>query len=234
MEIPLFLAMTAAEFRGAEVLPEHPAWMACHFSSYGTGLSNIPRTLPPGSMLMLNDRTPICGHDPELVAQTLCDTAQFLKCDSILLDFQRTACAELYEIIGAVLAQASCPVAVSSLYASDFDCPVLVPPIPPHALPAEALAPWDHRELWLELSSEGTQISVTETGSQYTSLPHYLPENNAHWEQELHCHYQIIIEDDQVLFQLGRNEEDQNSLLNAAEALEVTRALRLWQETRKW
>lgn len=79
MEIPLFLAMTAAEFRIAAEIPAHPAWMACHFSAYGTGISNLPRELPAGAMLMLNDRTPICGHDPEDVAKPLCDTAQRLE-----------------------------------------------------------------------------------------------------------------------------------------------------------
>lgn len=232
MEIPLYLAMTAAELQSAITVPPQLAWMACHFSAYGTGLSNIPRMLPPGSMLMLNDRTPICGHDPVLVAQALCNASQILKCDSILLDFQREACPELYGIVEAVLERAPCPVGVSCLYASNFDCQVLVPPIPPHTLPAEALASWEGRELWLELSSEGTLISVTENGSQYTPLPHYRPENNGHWEQELHCHYEITVEDDRVLFQLGRNEDDQISLLNTVKALGVTRGLRLWQETR--
>ena len=88
MEIPLFLAMTAAELRGAASMPSHPAWMACHFSCYGTGISNVPKRLPAGSMLMLNDRTPMCGHDPELVARMLCDAAEEFQCDSILLDLE--------------------------------------------------------------------------------------------------------------------------------------------------
>jgi len=230
MGIPLFLAMTAAELQNTVDVPSHPAWMACHFSAYGTGLSNIPRRLPPGSMLMLNDRTPICGHDPELVAQTLCDTAQDLECDSILLDFQRKDCNELFKVIGTVLARASCPVGVSTLYAVDFDCPVLIPPIPPQVFPEEALAPWKGRELWLEVSSEGTEIAVTEEGSRYTPLPHHFPRKTAHKDSELHCHYEITVKEDRVLFQLGRTPEDQSTLLNAVKELGVTHALGLWQE----
>ena len=71
MAIPLYLAMTAREFRICKTVPANMAWMACHFSPYGTGLSNLPTSLPPGSMIILNDRTPICGHDPELIAAQL-------------------------------------------------------------------------------------------------------------------------------------------------------------------
>ena len=233
MEIPLYLAMTAAELQNATEVPSQLAWMACHFSSYGMGLSNVPRTLPSGSMLMLNDRTPICGHDPELVAKSLCDAAHNLDCDSIALDFQRKDCKELLEVIGAVLVRAHCPVGVSALYAADFDCPVLIPPILPHIFPEEALTPWKGRELWLELSSEGTQISVTEDGSQYTTLPHYCPENTAHLEQALHCHYTITVEEDRALFHLGRTADDQSSVIKVVKELGVTCALGLWQEMRR-
>ena len=230
MEIPLFLVMTAAELQAAEQLPQHPAWMACHFSPYGTGISNIPKTLPPGAMLMLNDRTPVCRHDPETVAKTLCDAAQSLKCDSILLDFQREGFDELHNIIETVLKNASCPVGVSALYAKSFDCPVLVPSIPIQTLPEDALIPWKGRELWLELSSEGTEIAVTEQGSRYTPLPHYIPGEDAHPEDTLHCHYEITVEDDRILFHLGRTAEDQFSLWKASHSLGVTRALGFWQE----
>ena len=47
MAITPFLAMTAAEFRKKEDLPDKIAWMACHFSPYGLGLSNLPQRLPP-------------------------------------------------------------------------------------------------------------------------------------------------------------------------------------------
>lgn len=230
MEIPLFLAMTAAELRSVAEIPENPAWMACHFSSYGLGISNIPNGLPTGAMLILNDRIPISGHDPELVAATLCAAAERLRCDSILLDFQRDDREGLVCVIKAVLGKACCPVGVSALYAADFDCPVLLPPIAPHIPMEEAIEPWKGRELWLELSAEGTQIAVTEQGSCYTRLPHYLPAEGAHREAPLHCHYETVIEEDRILFNLGRRAEDQISLQNALIPLGATRALALWQE----
>ena len=71
MAIRPFLAMTAAEIRGTETLPPKTAWMACHFSPYSTGLSNLPKALPPGSMVILDDITPIHGHDSETIAALL-------------------------------------------------------------------------------------------------------------------------------------------------------------------
>ena len=64
MAIAPFLAMTGAEMRNNSVLPDKIAWMACHFSPYGTGLSNLPKNLPAGSLLMVDDITPPHGHDP--------------------------------------------------------------------------------------------------------------------------------------------------------------------------
>ena len=230
MEIPMYLAMTAAELRDVKTLNGHMAWLSCLFSPYSTGLSNVPKTLPPGSMLMLNDRMPICGHDSELIAKTLCNTAKELDCSGIVLDFQRTGYDALYDVVRAVMDRACCPVGVSDLYASGFDCPVLVPPIALHVLPKDALAPWEGREIWLELSSSGTEICVTEKGSQYTPLLCPSLDGVVHCEPELHCHYTITAKEDRVLFHLGRTKEDQISLLESARELGVSCALGLWQE----
>ena len=71
MAIRLYLAMTAAEIRENTGLPPKIAWMACHFSPYCTGLSNLPRILAAGSVLMLDDVTPIFHHDPQQIAAQL-------------------------------------------------------------------------------------------------------------------------------------------------------------------
>ena len=92
MAIAPFLAMTAAEMHSCASLPEKVAWMACHFSPYGLGLSNLPKTLPPGSLLMMDDITPPQGHDPDLIAAQLEECVQKFQCSGVLLDFQRTDC----------------------------------------------------------------------------------------------------------------------------------------------
>ena len=58
MGISHYLAMTGVEIAAAEALPENIAYMACHFSPYGTGLTGAPEVLPKHSMLILNDRIP--------------------------------------------------------------------------------------------------------------------------------------------------------------------------------
>jgi DNA-binding NarL/FixJ family response regulator len=66
-----FLAMTAAEIRNISVFPGKIAWMACHFSPFGLGLSNLPRALPVGSLLMVDDVTPPRRHDPVFIAEQI-------------------------------------------------------------------------------------------------------------------------------------------------------------------
>ena len=76
MAMDVFLAMTAAEIYGNRNLPANIGWMACHFSPYGTGLSNLPKRLPASSLLIVDDITPIRGHDPPYILDQLAATAE--------------------------------------------------------------------------------------------------------------------------------------------------------------
>lgn len=223
MAIELFLAMTAAEFAGNTPLPPKIAWMACHFSPYGTGLSNLPRNLPEGAMVILNDRTPVCGHDPERIAEQLLE----LNCSSLLLDFQRPDEPETAAIVKKIVDALPCPVAVSECYAADLDCPIFLPPIPPHIPPEENLAPWQSREIWLEAALDTVQLTITSAGCKTaTAEP---PEALPHQDSRLFCHYHIHVTPNEIRFTLHRTEDDLQALL-AAGNLGITRAVGLFQE----
>lgn len=229
MAIPIYLAMTAAEFTGRADLPEKMAWMACHFSAYGTSLSNLPQALPPGSLLIVNDRTPVHGHDANAVAETLGQIVETHSCSGILLDFQRPGCPETAKI-AQKLTTLPCPVCVSDQYAGELCCPVFLPPVPPHMPVWEYLSPWNGREIWLEASMEAEELTLTETGcasSSGFSSPSDAPE---HTDSSLFCHYRIAVEKDKVRFCLYRSREDLSALLEKAADFGVTRAVGLWQE----
>ena len=157
MAIRPFLAMTAAEIRGTETLPPKTAWMACHFSPYSTGLSNLPKALPPGSMVILDDITPIHGHDSETIAAQLRPRLEEMECSGVLLDFQRPGYEEAELLAGRLSEALPCPVGVSALYGRGLTCPVFLPPAPPDVCLANYLAPWQGREIWLELALDGPQ-----------------------------------------------------------------------------
>ena len=234
MEIPMFLAMTAGEVLYTEALPRHLGWMACHFSPYGRGLSNLPEALPKGSMLMLNDRMPPDWHDVDLSAEMLVDAAKRLECGCILLDFQRPDNEKTASVVEAVLKRSHCPAGVSSCYAEGLNCPVLVPPVPPHLTVQEHLEPWQGREIWLECSLMGTKIEVTTEGSRYTTLPRYVPSEKAHFDEELGCRYEITVEEERVVFRLGRLLQDMAELLEKGNEYGVTLGVGLWQECRNF
>ena len=229
MALPLYLGMTAAEFQKCSPLPEHGAWMACHYSPYGLGLSNCPRQLPEGAMLILNDRTPAQGHDPDLIACQLLELEASLHYKYILLDFQRPGSPENTAVVKAILSAPPCPVGVSSLYAGNLTCPVFLPPVPPHVPIADHLSPWRGREVWLEASLGGEVITVTDKGSVLTALSATIPETNQE-DQNLHCHYHIRTYTDHIDFTLWRTGEDLVALLQESESLGVTLAVGLWQE----
>ncbi len=231
MGISRYLAMTAAELE-AFSLPEGvcAAYMACHFSPYTTGLSNIPAGLPPGSMLILNDRTPVHGHDPQRIASQLLDAYALLRFDSLLLDFERPAVDVYHGLCNTLMQHLPCPVGISGLYAKDLTCPVFLPPVPMDQPLEEYITPWKGRELWLDIAPQAVCVTVTETGSTAVPLPYSVPPENAFTDEELHCRYRSKIEENAVLFHLWRDMPQIKQLIDHAQTLGITKCVGLYQQ----
>lgn len=230
MAIRRYLAMTAAEIRANSDFPPNIAWMACHFSPYCTGLSNLPKALPPDSLLILDDITPIHGHDPERIALQLSMCAEKLGCRGVLLDFQRPGYEEAAALVTYLTKHLPCPLSVSDLYAGETDCPVFVSAAAPSMPLAEHLSPWQGREIWLELARCAQTITLTETGSVCAPLPCGETFDAGFAEENLHCHYRIDTAEDAVTFTLWRSAQDLDALLEEAESTGVTTAVGLYQE----
>ena len=228
MVLPLYLAMTAAEIQNSSALPERIAWMACHFSAYGKGISNAPASLPPGSALILNDRIPPFGHDPAIVARELAETIEQTGAQRLLLDFQRPGIPLLGKITHAVIAAVPCPVAVSTHYGQALTCPVfLLPKL--HKPLGEQLQAYAGREIWLEAALEYWEVTVTAQGSHFLEIP---PEDGEfpHVEESLHFRYRTQVAHDHVRFTLSRDEEQLRAHLAQAAELGVRCAFGLYQQ----
>lgn len=229
MAIACYLAMTAAEMRMACQPSAQIAWMACHFSPYGTGLSNLPKALPLGSVLMVNDRTPIHGHDPEWIGKQLRQSLQNLGCRGVLLDFQRPEQKETAALVAYLVEANAFPMAVSQSYAAELDCPIFLPPVPLDMGLESYLKPWKGRELWLELALDGMEITLTETGAVCKPLE-WAARQSGQKEENLHCHYRATVTEQQAQFHLWRTKEDLQDLLAEAENLGVAAGVGLYQE----
>ena len=223
-----YLAMTAAEMQ-YQPMPVHKiAYMACHFSPYATGLSNLPNALPEGSLIILNDRTPISGHDPQRIADQLIQLLDNCSADGVLLDFQRPDCEEIAALVNVLATQLPCPVAVSQSYAVD-DIRIFLSPIPPDVPIEEALSPWKGREIWLDVSPGHMGIHITTQGAKI--IPFAGSEAGIwHAEPDLCCHYQIQTGHEDARFFLYRTQEDIQILLEKAKSFGVTNAVGLYQE----
>jgi len=230
MEIKCYLALTAAEFRAAHPLPPRVGWMACHFSPYGTGLSNLPEHLPEGSMLILNDRTPISGHDPSLIAEQLTERVKALGCSCVLLDFERAETEESAQLVKFLSHALPCPVGISAAYEADPDTPVFLPPLPPDVPLRSYLAPWTDREVWLEAALNGSRITLTAADLQSVPFPARDLPRGIFQEAALHCHYCLELTDASAVFSLTRTVKDLEALLEEAAELGVTQSVGLWQE----
>lgn len=221
-----YLAMTASELRAGGPFSFPIAWMACHFSPYGTALSNLPGDLPKGSLLILNDRTPVFGHDPERIAEQLGQVVEQLECDGILLDFQRPNEPQTRTIAAAVAAL-PCPVAVTPEYADGLSCAVFLPP-PPLTVPPEAhLEKWQGRSVWLEIGLEEATFRVDRQGcKRVKGAPLPCPHQN----ENLHCRYGMAVQENHIDFFLRRDVAQLRALMEEAAQLGVQRFVGLYQQ----
>jgi len=227
MSLRFYLAMTDAEIRSAPSLPPHLAFMACHFSPYGAGLTNIPQRLPPGSILIVNDRVPVLHHDPGIILGQLKTAVQKLGVFGVLLDFQIPEQSQTAKIVKALTEGLPCPVAVSAAYGKDLTCPIF-------AAPALHLRFCDFepikkgRSLWLEAYEETAVYSIT--GEGCSAGREAKLNGESFFDDALQCRYAFSIEKDAVLFTLSRQTEEIPGYLQAAEKAGVSVAVGLYQQ----
>lgn len=225
-----YLAMTAWEMEKTEKLPPKCAWMACHFSPYGTGLSNLPTSLPHKSIIILNDRTPIYRHDPILIADQLTTLCHEFGAEAVLLDFQRPFSKEYEAVVMQVVKTLSVPVGVTEAYAEKNPCAVFLPPPPLHYKPTEYFKKWHGRDIWLEAALESELVKITASEVMITSAPH--PDNMDDFiaDDDLMCHYRTQISDDHITFSLSRSYDDLVKTAEFASQMGVTKIIGLYQE----
>lgn len=204
--------MTAAEFALCEPKPEKIAWMACHFSPYGAGLSNMPQALPQSSILIINDRIEPACHDAELIAAQAGEIARRLQCGGILLDFQRPGSALTQRIATAVAAASPCPIAVSHHYAEELNCAVFLPPPPIRCDISRYFAPWTGREIWLEAYEQWETVTLTADRVTISEEPPPNCPPLSYYDETLRCHYRIDASDDRAIFTLHRGVQELQAL----------------------
>lgn len=230
MAIKGYTAMTAAEFFTRDISPARPAWMACHFSCYSTGLTNLPKELPKGAMVIINDRTPIDRHDPAYIKEQLKALADTCQPDCFLLDFQRAGSEQTRQLAAALAKNLPCPVGISELYAEDLDCPVFVA-APPIDRPLQThLQPWAGREIWLELATDDQCAMITENDCRIFPADSENADNLPHTDQAVHCRYRVSMEDTCARLHLQRGIPELQAMLQEAEDLGVQIAVGLYQQ----
>ena len=224
----VFLAQTSREME--QFHPQKLAYMACHFSPYGAGLSNMPQALPENSILLLDDSMPVQEHDPKLVTEQLQALIKQFSVQAVLLDFQGEKSQGCTDMASAILQALDCPVAVTEQYAKEFSCPVFLAPPPVNIALPDYLAPWQDRSIYLEIAPQAMEFTVTEKGC--TSAPVYTVGSLPLQDKRLHCQYNVKVHKDKAVFTLQRAKEDLSALVKECYELGVRGAVGLYQELR--
>lgn len=227
MPLRFYLAMTEAEIRNAPILPKHLAYMACHFSPYGTGLVNIPEKLPPGSILIVNDRVPVTHHNPGIIANQLSAAVRKLKAYGVLMDLQVSGNQQTAKIVEKVIHTLPCPVAVSEPYANDLSCPIFGAPAIYQPI-ADYIRGKKGRPLWLETFEEAAILTVTPSDCKSEQCTVHT--NGNFYDETLQCRYTFNVEKGCVRFTLSRRVEESKAYLQTAQSLGIEVAIGLYQE----
>lgn len=201
MVLPLYLAMSALEFRP---IP-HGAFLMLE----GT---EVP---PQGVLPVITDHFPLEGQ----VLRRVCQGRE-----AVLLDFEHPPTQE----IRAALQGLPCPCAAPPGYFDDG--PVFLPPAP-LITPLEAyLAPFQGREIWLEAALQQQTITVTAQGVAITPPSPSRDLTGGFYEQNLRCRFIQNFSEERAVFTLFDTPETLMKKLDDAAALGVTRAVGLYQE----
>ena len=215
---------------GAAAKPLVPrfAYMAVHFSSFGRGLSNLPGSLPKGSVILLDDSMEPMDHDPEMVTRQLAELIDRVAPTAVLLDFQRPITKQLQVMAEAIIKALPCPMGVTKAYAKELGCPVFLPPPPANKALGDYIGPWKKQGVYLEIAPEGLEITVTETGS--SAIPIFPVSGLPLEDKRLHCHYNVKVLQDKVVFTICRYKEDLAQLVQEAEDSGVLGCVGLYGE----
>ncbi len=224
----VYLAVTMREME--EFLPKKTAFLSCHFSSSGKGLSNVPHSLPKDSLLLVDDSMPVCEHDPGVVVKQLKDLVARFSVKAVLLDFQGEKTAQAENMAQAIINGLPCPVAVTERYARGLGCPVFLSATPADIAVEKHLEKWLKQGVFLEIAPCETRIEVTETGRKKTPLSFKNPENLPLYNEKLCCHYDVEVFPNRAIFTLGRTKEDLAALAEKALALGALGLVGLYQE----
>ena len=231
MGCPLYLAMTAAEFYAASPLPSHPAWMACHFSPYGQGLSNFPQRFLEDEMLILNDRIPVADHSADRISGELRELVEQFRIDRLLLDLQRPGNDQTKQIVKHIASTLPCSIGISHHYAL-AGCPVFVPPGAIDTSMEQYLYRWKGYEIWIEMTTEPLCLEINHSGCTEANWD-ITSDKPEHWDDNLCCHYRISTTTDRAQFLLYRTPEDIQKFADSLSPLGVVCGVGLYQEFNK-
>ena len=226
MALPVYLALTGAEFRLLPRKPAHLAWMGVSFTENGT-LGGFPEVFPLGGILTVNDASTLPEKCPPEATIALRQWVERFRPSAVLMDMQRSGAAP--EVLKALASSLPCPVAVSAPYAHVLSGPVLLPPVPLYRDPEDFLAPWAGREIWLEISPLGQVVRLTKTGRDIR----FAPVSPVQKEFPGPCsRYTIRKGPDFIEFRFRRTSEDTAALFATAEKHGVTKLFGLYLEYR--
>lgn len=224
MGITQYLAMTEQEL-SAGPTPPCLAYLGCRFSE--SGLGGLPQSLPPGALLILDDRAPLENLPIPEIGEALGNVLARFSCRGLLLDFERPGIAPQKALAAFLARKLSCPVAAPPEYAPE-NAPVFLPPVPVDCVVEDFLSPWQGREIWLDTGLCGLDLTLTPVG--VISSPAAVPLPKGFYDEALCCRYTIRETPQGFLFRLGRDRACLQKLLARAEPLGVSLSVGLWQE----
>lgn len=228
MEIPWFPAITQEEIQTLSTLPPHYAWMSCHFDPIGNGISNLPKSLPPDSILILNDQIPYNEHNTEIMIQQLEECIQNWQLHGVLLDLERPVSEELKEIISIMVSSLPCPIACGkNLEIEKLLSVVEMPPLLEN--PREYFQ--RKKGAWLELRKQKETYSIDKNGCRLQSGEELYGEISEGLKDTALCvNYRFTVNSENAGLGIWRDRHDRKKIIKYAIESGIDTIIGLYQE----
>lgn len=200
------------------------AWLGMHFSPQDSSITAVPSSLPPNSILILDDRVPPPEQGCGKLLLQLESIIGRLSPEGVYLDFQRPGLSSSRRFSEAFRERFPALTAVSHYYADKSSPIVVLPPPPLYQDLQKFIEPWQGHTVWVEQAPTEWKLTVTEKGMKplETAISAH---SHGNYCPVLCSYYSIQTSTDRAVFTLWTTEESLRSQSQLLQALGVQKNL---------
>lgn len=208
--------------------PSAPVAVLLCCAPFSPGLLIGPSRLPKGSVAVFTDRVTPTFHQSGRIAGELKALMKTLHSPALILDWTGELSPWLEELLKQLC---GVQLVLPPHLAGKEDSAVLVPSVVEKSL-EDLLAPWNGRQIWLDMVSSAAQLTLTRNGCEVVPWQASIREGDL-YDETLCCQYRVETAQEEARFYLYETQQTRMKKLEKARSLGVAGAIGLWKDFKK-